>query len=69
MQSNWNEVKYNMMLIRVSGFKGRLWSAIRVLLTGKIPTGSTWAQIDDHIQSYKSSAQKTKPLSYDQLSK
>lgn len=69
IKSTWNDVKYNMMEIQVQGFIGRTWSAFRLIFTGRIPTGSTWAQIDEHIQSYKaqSNSREVRPLSLEDI--
>lgn len=56
--SKWEEVKHNGVLLVVNGFIPRLWSALRVLFSGKIILGVTWAQIDEMILKNK---QNNKP--------
>lgn len=62
MLQTWEEVKHLGMELNIRGFRGRIWSAFRILTSGRIPIGTTWSQIDEQIQLRKKQSNKKMPV-------
>jgi len=66
--TNWNDVKYNGIMLTVAGVKGRIYASLRVLFTGQIPLGTTWGEMDDKISAVKNATKKdVKVLSREEI--